>query len=106
MQIITRQKRSNRDFLSTKEQIRVHEGIQRAIFKSYLEYPMRGKIPVTETTRRFEICFQAYKQFRNEYGYSTARSIDGIYRILESALSGKVFQNATHRSSWFGSAAT
>lgn len=100
-QVIIRQRQpSDADFQNLEEKSRVCQAIIETLALSYVHYPMR-KQTEHEHQRRFTICFEAYKVFRNEMGWSIARCLDNLEPVLEEALTGKQ-HIISSRSCWFG----
>lgn len=92
---------ATQDFADPAVRNRVCKRIVLDIARSFHNYPMR-KMTQAETKRRFNICMEGFKILRNDYKWSTHRSIDHLYKLLSQALRGEVLQVATHRDCWYG----
>lgn len=107
MEIINRMPAATGDFASQGSYARIQRKIAQDVQWSFTadEYPMR-RITQAEVKRRFAICFESYRQLRNEYKWGLVRSLDHMYPLLKVALDGRVCRFDTTRSSWHGPAST
>lgn len=91
---------ATQDFANPQTKLRICKAIEAAIARSFKQFPMRH-VTQAEIHNRFYICFETYKQLRNELKWSKVRAIDHMDQILTASLLGGRFE-PNRRTSWYG----